>query len=147
MVVTGTDIQGKAAKRRSKRTHPKPPLPDPPVVSQDTKDRLYAEARRHPLFEGMEVAAIQVYIDERLPLFLAEQPWWYGHTSGPGGADTRYLASRQQYQARREKEHSARKVPVAKGPIAPVLVTNMPEEGGGTVVISSSEEQPHLIAA
>jgi hypothetical protein len=94
-------------RKRPRRPHPIPV----PVVSQETREGLYAEARRHPVFEGMEPEHIREYINERLGIFLSKQPWWYGHTGGHGGADTRGRAAARQYEVRREKERMAVHVP------------------------------------
>lgn len=111
-ISTKTATQRKAAKRGLRKNkalmtqpliHPGPPIPaTSPVISQATRGRLYAEAKDHHLVEFMDTD------DGLIEDYLASQPWWYGHTGGPDGADARYHASRQHYQARRAKEKEGR---------------------------------------
>lgn len=103
-------------------------------------DRLDAEAKVHPLFEGMEDDEIRGYLSERMQSFLAPYPWWYGHTGGRGGADTKHHASQQQYQARGEMEKDGS----AMTNVIPV--EDMPEKGGETVT-GSEERSADLLAA
>ena len=143
MKTTGTDMRKKTARRWPRKTRTKQgPAPVAlPCVSQETRDRLYAEAQSHPSYEGMEEADIRLYIDERLDLFLAGQPWWYGHTGGQYGADTKHHASRRQYQARREKENNGRAL--ANG----VPIEETPDRGGETATSGSEERLSELLAA
>src|SRR5262245_59531190 len=94
-------------RKRSRRHHSIPV----PVVSKKIRKRRYAEAKRHPAFAGMDPAALREYIDEKLEMFLSKQPWWYGHTRGRGGADTRHHAANRQYKARKEPESLAAALP------------------------------------
>jgi hypothetical protein len=121
MRLPGSDIPKKVAKKGAL----KDPVPGS-TVSQETRDRLYAEAREHPAFAGMGVADLRASLDYRLDAFLIDKPWWYGYTGGPEGADIRHHASRQQYRARREKEESPRKGPV-KVPVEEALDIHVPQ--------------------
>lgn len=151
MVLPSIDIHTKAVKQRraatrrprkikASKTRPrwKQPLAHPvpvpiPMVSQDTKDRLYSEAKDHHLFEFMDPANIPGYMDGLIEDYLAKQPWWYGHTGGPGGADARHHASRQQHQARRDKEKDGSAKPRV------VHVEEVPGKGGETVTTEREE--------
>jgi hypothetical protein len=90
-----------------RRNRPRKRYPVPvPIVGQQIRERLYAETSRHPAFKGMEPTGIRKYIEELLTVYLSKQPWWYGHTGGRGGADTRGHAATRQYEARRPKGHA-----------------------------------------
>jgi hypothetical protein len=149
MLLPVSDIPKKAAKRGAL----KDPVPGP-TVSQETRDRLYTEARGHPAFAGMAAADLRASLDYRLDAFLIDKPWWYGYTGGPEGADIRHHASRQQYQARREKEESLRKGPV-KVPVEEAPAIDVPQtvpvisvaKRGGKPVRRRSQELACLLAA
>ncbi len=68
----------------------------PAVLSDETRERLQKDALAHPAFAGMEPDAIRQYMNERIELFLREQPFWFGHVPG---ADARHRASQRQYKS------------------------------------------------
>ncbi len=128
-----------------KRKEWKHPIPVP-VVSQETRDRLYAEAVAHPNFDGMPLSEIRAYIDGWLTEFLADQPYWYGHTGGPGGADASHHDAQRKHHARREKEQHDREMARAKPTGSAVAATGQREangegENGGERIDEEAEEQ------
>ena len=115
--LAASDLPAGPEKRRRRFKQNRLPAPQ---VSDATRERLYAEAARHPAFEGIELQEIKAFIDERLAEFLAKQPFWYGHTGGHGGADTRHHSAHRQYEARRDKpERHARKDGPQESPSRP----------------------------
>jgi hypothetical protein len=122
-------------------THPVPVA----VVSQETRDRLYAEAIAHPNFAGLSLAQIQQDIDDWVTGFLADKPYWYGHTGGPGGADASHHAAQRKHRDRREKEQHDREMARAK-----VIThaegasqeTEHAEEKGGSGARQDAEQMP-----
>ena len=99
-----------------------------PVVSQETRDRLYAEAVAHPDFERKTLAQIRAFIDDWLTKFLVDQPWWYGHTGGLGGADASHHDAQRKYHARREKEEHDREMARAKPTDSAIAASGQKEE-------------------
>ena len=69
---------------------------------------------------------------------------WSGHTSGPGGSDARHHASRQQYQARKERAHEVKDCR-AMANVIPIEA--MPEKGGATATAGSEERFTDSLAA
>lgn len=112
-----------------KRKEWKHPVPVP-VVSQETRDRLYAEAVAHPNFEGKTLAQIRAFIDDWLTTFLADQPFWYGHTGGPEGADVAHHTAQRKHHARREKEQHDREMARAKPTVSATVASGQKEENG-----------------
>ena len=106
-ISTVADISDTKSTVKHKRPW-KHPLPVPIVSQEETRDRLYAEAIAHPNFAGMPLAQIQAHIDDWLVGFLADKPYWYGHTGGPGGADASHHEAQRKHRARREKDQHDR---------------------------------------
>ncbi len=48
------------------------------TLSTTTRERLLAQACNSPLCEGMSREAIVAWLDERIAVYLADQPWWFG---------------------------------------------------------------------
>src|SRR5437016_5745654 len=84
-----TDMKSSAKHTRSRKQALPVPVPPVPMVSQETKDRLYAEVRAHPAFASMAVEDLRASIDYRMDAFLSQQPWlvrphrWTGRSQYP----------------------------------------------------------------
>jgi hypothetical protein len=64
------------------------------TISDETRQRLHAEALAHPLFEGESPEFVHEYIEQRIATFLSRQPFWFGQVNG---ADARHRANQRQY--------------------------------------------------
>lgn len=140
------DIPMSTSKRRRKRAWEPPPVALP-AISQETRGRLYAEAIAHTNFESMTLSEIRTHIDDWLTNFLADKPYWYGHTGGLGGADASHHNSQRKQQARREKEQQEREMARAKPPVLAIAASGEEEEKGeaekgGEHIDETTDERP-----
>jgi hypothetical protein len=100
-------------KKRKKAAQPRLSCirPTTTTLSQETQQRLRAEAYVSPAFEGMTHSDINTEIERLIGQYLDRQPWWFGRTddSRLRKAERAYKISRGLIVPNEQPAHLARR--------------------------------------